>query len=150
MSIEAAAAHMSPKLHTLLAQQTANTLKSMSRGLGEESEPRLGCVYFIEGPGRAIKIGYARNLTKRLAALQTSSPVRLRVLATVPGGSRLEREYHRQFAVYALHGEWFRDNHLIRREVARLQKADRSVGRKQEAPCPTPTALLRAIARVEG
>ena len=142
MSLEAAAARISPKLRLMLAQQTATKLKGMSRGLGNTSEGRIGCVYFLEGPGGAIKIGYARDLTKRLASLQTGSPVRLRVLATVQGGSRLEREYHREFAGYALHGEWFSDNPRIRREVARLRKLARARGpraaRPISGPCPLP------------
>jgi hypothetical protein len=79
-------------------------------------------VYFIEGPGRAVKIGTARDLRKRVACLQTGSPVRLRVLATVSGGSKLEREYHRRFAEHALHGEWFKDCAAIRAEVRALTR----------------------------
>lgn len=68
-------------------------------------------VYFVQGvDGGPIKIGYTTSMEAdgRLAGLQCGSPVQLRVLHTVRGNQRLERELHVRFAVDRLHGEWFR------------------------------------------
>jgi hypothetical protein len=70
--------------------------------------PTTGSVYFIQGvDGGPIKIGKANFPERRLYDLQASSPVRLRILATVAGGMRREYELHRQFKASRLHGEWF-------------------------------------------
>ena len=68
-----------------------------------------GFVYFIadEHP-HFIKIGYSsKNPIDRMAALQTGSPLKLRLLAQIPGDIELERKLHRTFAPLRLHGEWF-------------------------------------------
>lgn len=70
------------------------------------SWPILGGVYFVAA-GQQVKIGVAKNIRARLAGLQTSSPVPLRLLAFAPGGLAEERAYHREFAAHRLLGEWF-------------------------------------------
>lgn len=68
----------------------------------------MGYVYFIGGDDTAlIKIGYASNVARRLRALQTGSPVRLKVLSRFPGSQRVEKSIHRRFRDYRTHGEWF-------------------------------------------
>lgn len=68
------------------------------------------CLYFIraasgEGP---VKIGWTRDVpSRRLAQLQSSSPVELVIVATIAGGRAEEHELHNYFAAYRLHGEWF-------------------------------------------
>lgn len=74
--------------------------------LAEMNKPKL--VYFIEAANVAmVKIGIAKNVEKRLVDLQTASPVKLRIIATLPGGMKLEKELHRQFGHLRSHGEWF-------------------------------------------
>jgi hypothetical protein len=72
----------------------------------------------------AIKIGYARDVQKRLKAHQVSQPVPVGLMATTPGGVELEREYHRMFAKYRIRGEWFEDAPEILAEIARLRKGE--------------------------
>ena len=66
-------------------------------------------VYFIQSArGVPIKIGMARDIGKRLEALQTAHPHRLLVLGVIPRGGRLvERQLHERFAAQRLLGEWF-------------------------------------------
>lgn len=64
-------------------------------------------VYFIGYDGGPIKIGHSVNPTARLVDLQMGSHEDLRILATMPGGLRKERELHRRFAAHRLRGEWF-------------------------------------------
>lgn len=54
-----------------------------------------------------VKVGVAVDPAGRLSTLQCGSPVRLRLLATLPGSGVQERELHRQFARYRKAGEWF-------------------------------------------
>lgn len=71
-------------------------------------------VYFIEATTSGlIKIGSASNPVGRLAALQTGSPERLRLLGTEPGGAARERELHSIFAADRSHGEWFHPSEAL-------------------------------------
>lgn len=67
-------------------------------------------IYFITDEGeKYIKIGYTDNekITKRLAALQTGCPLKLKIFARVEGGMHLENKLHVMFAKYQTVGEWF-------------------------------------------
>lgn len=71
-------------------------------------------VYFIlNEDSRAIKIGRAKDLRKRMKALQTSSPVSLKLLKSVQLSSEkeaheLEHSLHKRFSDFRMEGEWFR------------------------------------------
>ena len=76
-----------------------------NRNLNSPEHP--GWVYFIRCIDR-VKIGYASDIAKRVAGLQTACPYPLSVLATVPGSIDVERQMHRGFADLREVGEWFR------------------------------------------
>lgn len=55
-----------------------------------------------------VKIGFTRgNPHARLAALQTGSPVHLKLWAYADGSPELEKAFHNTFAGLRSHGEWF-------------------------------------------
>lgn len=70
-------------------------------------------IYFIETIGvPCVKIGVTRgNSEHRLTLIATGCPLDIRVLGTMPGGFRLEKDIHRQFNHLRIRGEWF---HLTR------------------------------------
>jgi hypothetical protein len=76
------------------------------------SEQRMGTIYFIRGAG-AIKIGFASSLVRRMASLQTGSPVTLEVIASFKGTMAQERQIHAALAEYRLQGEWFQDTTAV-------------------------------------
>jgi hypothetical protein len=85
-------------------------------------------VYFVAG-GAYVKIGFtdARTPGDRLTAMQTGSPVKLKVLAFVPGGRTEEQKLHARFATERRHGEWFAVSQELARLIAyakRFQKLD--------------------------
>jgi hypothetical protein len=45
--------------------------------------------------------------------LQTGSPVRLELVATLPGGQSREAYLHEKFARYRVSGEWFSEDILV-------------------------------------
>lgn len=63
-------------------------------------------VYFIRCCD-AVKIGFASDVTERLAGLQVASPHRLELLATVSGTRESEAGLHRRFSHLRVRGEWF-------------------------------------------
>lgn len=83
-------------------------------------------VYFIQAGKRGpIKIGVAGNVRKRLDSLQTASPYRLRLRASVFGDERTEAAYHRMFAEHRMHGEWFKPAATIHAEIKAINAVKR-------------------------
>lgn len=67
-----------------------------------------GNVYFVQS-GDFVKIGFASDVQKRVAELQTGSPHQLNVLAVLPDVDKsVEATCHRVFARNHFRGEWFR------------------------------------------
>lgn len=78
-------------------------------------------VYFVGGEQGPVKIGFTQQpIKERLKCIQNGSPVKLHVLAIQPARRQREGWYHRQFAAYRLHGEWFERAPEILAEIERL------------------------------
>jgi hypothetical protein len=77
--------------------------------------------YFIGGDRGLIKIGHSIDPVTRLADIQACSPIRLRILALRAGGADREAAYHQEFFDFREHGEWFRREPRLMREIKRLQ-----------------------------
>lgn len=76
---------------------------------------RKGWVYFIQArTGGPVKIGFSYSPSHRLADLQIGCPVRLQIIAKIPGTDEVERELHRELAKDRSHGEWFRPTDRLR------------------------------------
>jgi hypothetical protein len=78
-------------------------------------------IYFIQvdeaGP---IKIGYTTDLEERMACLQKQHPTPLRLLASVQGSRREERQVLLTFAADRLRGEWFRPTERLLSLIAHV------------------------------
>lgn len=69
-----------------------------------------GFVYAIRaGDSSHIKIGYSQSPVRRLATLQSGSPLPLKLVATVKGDRFIEEHVHTAFGgcMTRLSGEWF-------------------------------------------
>jgi hypothetical protein len=81
---------------------------------GEKLARQAHFVYFIlNKDSNAIKIGRAKNLEKRMKALQTSNPVELKLIKAVQvqgceEAQELELSLHKQFNAIRIAGEWFK------------------------------------------
>lgn len=81
-----------------------------------------GRVYFVQaGESGPIKIGYARNVKRRLSSLQTAHPERLRLVAEGPGSKGHERAFHEGLKNFRISGEWFAPNDVVLRAAKILQ-----------------------------
>jgi hypothetical protein len=66
-----------------------------------------GYVYFVDG-GHLTKIGFSTSPpTKRVASLQTGSPIKCVLWGYARGGFDLERILHKRFGHCRRDGEWF-------------------------------------------
>lgn len=79
------------------------------RGRPRRVQPTdLGWIYFVEAsPDSPIKVGWASDIAKRVAALQTAHWQELRVVGQVPGDQPAEAEAHYELRPHRLRGEWF-------------------------------------------
>jgi DNA-binding XRE family transcriptional regulator len=63
-------------------------------------------IYFVKHTDY-VKIGYTGDIRSRLSDLQTSCPVRLKVLALIKGDLNDESTYRERFKHLLSNGEWF-------------------------------------------
>lgn len=63
-------------------------------------------VYLIRA-GCRYKIGYSTNIETRIRTFNTANSVPCQIIAIAPGDSRLEKQLHKDFSKYRIHGEWF-------------------------------------------
>jgi hypothetical protein len=70
--------------------------------------PPIACVYFLRDAEGLIKIGWTKNLRKRVAALQVTSSSPLRLIGVVGGGRNTEQWLHARLGEHRVRGEWFR------------------------------------------
>ena len=89
----------------------------LHRHIGHRMAPDV--VYFIQC-GDAVKIGYTRNVEKRMAHFRNCNPAELKLLALISGAVQVERDLHVRFSAQKIHGEWFRNEGAL---AALLQKA---------------------------
>lgn len=66
-------------------------------------------VYFVRA-GEAIKIGFAKDVARRVRSLQTGQAQRLELLGTIPGDRQRERDLHARFYHLRIRGEWHRSD----------------------------------------
>lgn len=65
-------------------------------------------IYFIQvGRTGPIKIGFSKNIKKRLQTLQTANPYTLYVIGYMPGDKKVEKAIHRKFSYINIFREWF-------------------------------------------
>jgi hypothetical protein len=82
-------------------------------------------VYFVRSRD-SIKIGYAADVSKRLAQLQTGSAYQLKLLTVLPDADkRVERYFHEALSSERLCGEWFRDSAQVKHLASCIQHGAR-------------------------
>lgn len=91
--------------------------RKLGKGFGslhhQPKRPTRGDVYFIQA-GTAIKIGYSTDISRRIDSIQTSLPVDLKLLMTLPGGAEREARMHQIFKPHRLRGEWYRAEPVLK------------------------------------
>lgn len=81
-------------------------------------------VYFVGSESGPVKIGFSNDVFRRFRALRNSSPVPLYVLAARSGSRVVEREYHRRFARFRIHGEWFERTPELEAEIESVNRGE--------------------------
>jgi len=85
-----------------------------------------GYIYFIQmdciGP---IKIGFTKDIKKRMVHLQQANPYKLNLLVLFPGNEEMEKAIHEGFREANLKGEWFLPHPEILKEIEERKKWNR-------------------------
>lgn len=68
---------------------------------------RSGTIYFVR-TGDFVKIGFAKDLPRRMTALRIGCPHPLELILAIKGHIGVESEMHIRFEQYWHRGEWFR------------------------------------------
>lgn len=92
---------------------------------------KLGCVYFITTSSHiGIKIGFSKNLQRRLKQLQTANAEKLEVLYVIEDATMdTERFYHKYFSdVYNIRNEWY--DYKFVSEWIRKDKLEKKIQRE--------------------
>ena len=88
------------------------------RGVARKLLFNDGYIYFVQmgfvGP---VKIGYTKNIDKRISSLQTASPYKLNLLCVMPGTEDYEKDIHAGLDEIRLEGEWFLPHDFLMREI---------------------------------
>lgn len=77
--------------------------------MSQAKHPKLGTIYLLWAKGTdRFKIGYTyAGVEKRAAAIETSSPWPILVVATMPGRVYDEKTVQLEFKRFRTHREWF-------------------------------------------
>ena len=87
--------------------------------LNPNQNPRPSAVVYFIQAGEFVKIGFSVNPESRIDELKTGCPFELKLLTTVPGGKKMEKELHQIFAAHRQHGEWFTFHQDIKDYIAK-------------------------------
>jgi len=88
-----------------------------------------GYIYFIQmGEIGPIKIGFTKDVKKRLFFLQTATPYSLRLLCVFPGNEEMEREIHTCLGDIRLRGEWFLPHPFLLRAIEEEERINKQNG----------------------
>lgn len=63
-------------------------------------------IYLIEHDNR-YKIGFSKNISKRLRSFNTAHATHCKIVAIAPGTKELEKDLHKKFSTHHISGEWF-------------------------------------------
>jgi hypothetical protein len=100
-------------------------------------------VYFIEAIGaRRIKIGFTKDVRRRLHDLSIGCPFPIELMALMPGSLEDEFTMHKRFGQLHAHGEWFRARPRLRKFIKTLveQRLAWAPGPGTDQPIATPGA----------
>jgi len=117
-------------------------------------------IYFLQPAGQThIKIGYTKDLKRRINELQTSCPYKLVLLGMIEGDISIEQHIHKHLQHYRLGGEWFRGTNFVIEyikhypnyqptHIATIQH-ERTDGKREKVTTRTPSTQLSKLMIIE-
>lgn len=82
---------------------------------------RMGHVYAVhDRAARLVKIGFTKQLARRLNAIRTGSGRTLTIVTTFRGSRDDERALHERFGRHRIEGEWFKATPAVLKALGNL------------------------------
>lgn len=92
-----------------------NYLKSKEE-LGE------GYIYVVGNKEHKVcKIGFSRNVFKRISGIQTGCPFLLEIFCIINGDIATEKKLHKKYASIKLSGEWFKYEGKLKESISKVE-----------------------------
>lgn len=90
--------------------------------LKRKEERNEGLVYVIGNKsGGFCKIGFTRNVHKRIVEIQIGCPLPLEIFCVVYGTMKTEQLLHKKYKDYRLNGEWFKYEGLLKENIEKTE-----------------------------
>ena len=100
-----------------------------SLAYGQRTLRKRGFIYVVRA-GDRVKIGFSKDVRRRISELQTFFPDELELLLTAPGSIMIEHSLHARFKEFAIKGEWFQYAEpiaaFVANEKSRLARANKN------------------------
>lgn len=97
----------------------------LARAVLAVHEQNVGAKFvYLVSVGRCIKIGIARDVTKRLKTIQTANSRDVRLCRVFSGGVDLEAKLHGMFSGQHRRGEWFARDRTVIEFIKRTEQLD--------------------------
>lgn len=97
------------------------TKSIVAESIGElMSLDREDAYFILDEKSNAVKIGISWFIEKRLRAIQSCNPNKLKIIAIIPCGD--ENELHCKFEDFWIHGEWFKYEGELKSYIEKLPK----------------------------
>lgn len=84
-------------------EREQEAVRAIVRQFQTDHEPYI---YLIEHENK-YKIGFSRDINKRIKNFNTSHAIPCKIIAVAPGDKSLEKELHIKFSLHHIKGEWF-------------------------------------------
>jgi hypothetical protein len=86
-------------------------------------ENNSGTIYFARS-GNLVKIGFATDIKQRISTLKTISSTPPKLIFSIKGTAKEEREIHGKFSHLRHHGEWFHFGEEIKSYINSIKEVD--------------------------
>ena len=113
--------------HTEIKQKyrecfSSEPIEDFGNYLKRKEERSEGLVYVIGNRlGAFCKIGFTRNVHKRIVEIQTGCPLPLEIFCVVYGTMKTEQLLHKKYKEYRLNGEWFKYEGLLKENIEKTE-----------------------------
>jgi len=92
-----------------------------------ELDPKHEChIYFIRSLD-SVKIGYSKNPSIRLSALQTANPNKLEMIYSFPSFQQTEDKIHNDLRKHHVYLEWFKYNDEVKQYIEDIRNGKKEL-----------------------
>jgi hypothetical protein len=109
------------KKEKLILKEKSDSISMENKILKNKINSISNIYILLDELNEVVKIGKTKNIDKRIKALQTSSPCKLKLLISLPENNQInEKRLHRKYQDKRIKGEWFKYDEEIKQEIINI------------------------------